>query len=219
MLKKVTILSLLFIGLSLITINSFAKVKAGPYFGVQVGTGGADTLDGDKFDGIKRSNYGFAGRFYGGYVLSGAKEDDFQYGVELGYSLYQKRNYTYTRESGEKSEFAYKGDYIDLLGFFRYEALAKWNIIGKVGFAYINQKTEARGRDFNKGLEKNSNELLPKAALGLAYDISDKCSIDLMLDYVFSKRPEALSIRSKDEKAINKVASINTVMLGVSYHI
>ncbi|WIH24962.1 outer membrane protein [Photobacterium damselae] len=176
-----------------------AMAKAGPYIGVNIGSGGMDT---PELEGNQTSSYelrGLAGGIDAGYLW---QTQQVEYGVELGFDTYAKNKY----RIGDAFRMDYKGYNLDLLGVAKYNFSSQWNVFGKAGLAYVNQKLTVD--DFGS---KNKNEIKPKVALGFGYDFTPELGMNAEYSHVFAA--DANSLKSDG----TKVASVNMLTLGVQY--
>ncbi|BDR35925.1 transporter [Photobacterium damselae subsp. damselae] len=180
-----------------------AMAKAGPYIGVNIGSGGMDTPD-LKVD--QTSSYelrGLAGGIDVGYLW---QTQQVEYGVELGFDTYAKNKY----RIGDAFHMDYKGYNLDLLGVAKYNFSSQWNVFGKAGLAYVNQKLTADGLGLGL-IGKNKNEIKPKVALGFGYDFTAELGMNAEYSHVFAG--DANSLKSDG----TKVASVDMLTLGVQY--
>ncbi|HIF9197685.1 TPA: outer membrane protein [Photobacterium damselae] len=176
-----------------------AMAKAGPYIGVNIGSGGMDT---PELEINQTSSYelrGLAGGIDAGYLW---QTQQVEYGVELGFDTYAKNKY----RIGDAFHMDYKGYNLDLLGVAKYNFSSQWNVFGKAGLAYVNQKLTVD--DFGS---KNKNEIKPKVALGFGYDFTSELGMNAEYSHVFAG--DANSLKSDG----TKVASVDMLTLGVQY--
>ncbi|TLS80400.1 outer membrane protein [Photobacterium damselae] len=176
-----------------------AMAKAGPYIGVNIGSGGMDT---PELEGNQTSSYelrGLAGGIDAGYLW---QTQQVEYGVELGFDTYAKNKY----RIGDAFHMDYKGYNLDLLGVAKYNFSSQWNVFGKAGLAYVNQKLTVD--DFGS---KNKNEIKPKVSLGFGYDFTPELGMNAEFSHVFAA--DANSLKSDG----TKVASVNMLTLGMQY--
>ncbi|UKA11928.1 outer membrane protein [Photobacterium damselae] len=178
-----------------------AMAKAGPYIGVNIGSGGMDT---PELEINQTSSYelrGLAGGIDAGYLW---QTQQLEYGVELGFDTYAKNKY----RIGDSFYMDYKGYNLDLLGVAKYNFSSQWNVFGKAGLAYVNQKLTVDGLGLSG---KNKNEIKPKVSLGFGYDFTPELGMNAEFSHVFAA--DANSLKSDG----TKVASVNMLTLGMQY--
>ncbi|HIF9218023.1 TPA: outer membrane protein [Photobacterium damselae] len=178
-----------------------AMAKAGPYIGVNIGSGGMDTPDLEVNQTSSYELRGLAGGIDAGYLW---QTQQVEYGVELGFDTYAKNKY----RIGDFFHMDYKGYNLDLLGVAKYNFSSQWNVFGKAGLAYVNQKLTVDGLGL---IGKNKNEIKPKVALGFGYDFTPELGMNAEYSHVFAG--DANSLKSDG----TKVASVDMLTLGVQY--
>lgn len=209
--------------LSLTSVSSYAA--PGAYLQAQGGIGGMNTTyhtttSADYYDEVSIDR-GLAYRLSTGYLWG---QNNFNYGLEAGYSGYPQNKYTegngnkYTEVNGTVE--TYNGNYIDLLGVAKYNFSGSdhgFFVTGKAGMAYLTQKFEA---DFPAYLntpayKKTVTGYKPEVAVGTGYNFSQKVSMDLSYQHVFASEADPAGNTEED---VTKLSSVNTLLLGLTFH-
>jgi len=208
----------------------------GAYIGVGLGYGGMDTPKITPADlvawsathGTSTLYKGVAARGYLGYLWAIPQVQNLQLGAELGYNYYPKNKYTLSAGSVSDA-WNYSGYNIDLLGVAKYNFGASgFNVIGKVGPAYVHQKfhNELTGLVI-PGLTGNRSKSQIKAevAAGVGYDINQNIDVNIIYAHVFGNKPprigEMVNVTTPAQildRMSGKIASVDTVMLTAAYH-
>ena len=201
---------------SLISTNN-----SGAYIGVGAGLGGMNTpklSSADKALGNgshSQKRLGFAARPYVGYLWA---QNNWRYGVEAGYSYYQENKYTWNT-GASKSTLKYNGYSVDLLGVAKYVFANNVNVFGKAGAAYTHQKTKFTDNMGSSigSFSKKENKILPEVACGAGYDFNKNFGMDVSVAHIFGHNPKNLS-KANRRADLTRMADVNTVMLGFTYH-
>jgi outer membrane immunogenic protein len=195
--------------------------KSGAYLGIAGGIGGMDTAKFSSSQKAQFSSYseklrkGVAARVYGGYLWNIQQVENLKLGAELGYNYYPNNEYKYTM-SRIANKFTYKGYNVDLLGVAKYNfGETGFNVIGKAGGAYVYQKLSETASGISKNTSKH--KILPEIALGIGYDITQNFDVNLMYAHIFGDKP-SIKLNAVNDSSMQRVASVNTLMLGVAYH-
>ncbi len=202
------------------------SLTGGMYIGGSLGYGGMYT---PKFDNIKdatnlialkNNRGGFTYRVDAGYLFPVLPQ--FLVGPEVGYMDYANNKTTYSFKDPDvyNDRYKYKGHTIDMLGVGKYYfAGTKFNMIGKVGAAIVSQKL-----DFNQDgdepygpVSTKTTKVLPELAVGVGYDVTQMLGVDVTYSHVFGKTPKTDNIDSNPLQPGQKVASINTILAGITY--
>lgn len=207
--------------------SSSSSSKAGAYVGVGLGVGGMNT---PKLDAAEKSiatshsesiRRGVAGRAYAGYFWQAA---NFLFGPEIGASTYPKNKYRLSRTSIGSGSWTYSGYNIDLLGIAKYAFDSGFNIFGKAGLAYAEQKVELKAT-LNSGASADTteteNDVLPEVAAGLGFDWTDQFSTNITYSHIFGNKPSQIensNILPGTKNDLDSVASIDMVLLNAEYH-
>jgi outer membrane immunogenic protein len=234
--KKLLLITGATVALGVVGVSSAAALAPagsagtlpGAYVGVGAGWGGMNTPKLNQADknlvGARGTHSqdlrGFAARVYGGYLWALPQVQNLQLGAELGYNYYPKNKYSLSTVNGTDS-WNYKGYNIDLLGVAKYNfGTSGFNALGKIGPAYVHQKsTFTRGLmviPANLGGSKNQVKL--EGALGVGYDINQNVDVNVIYAHVFGSKPGHVSDVGITRAGMNKVASVDTVLLTVAYH-
>ncbi|MGD9109043.1 MAG: hypothetical protein PVI75_07785 [Gammaproteobacteria bacterium] len=202
----------------------------GFYLGVGAGYGGMSTpklnaADKAPSPGNSSEKFrGFAARGFLGYLWALPQIQNFKLGAELGYNYYPKNKYT-IGPAGTQDSWNYKGWNVDLLAVGKYNfGDTGFNIIGKVGPAYVKQKTTFNGGNFwtwtapvGSTFTRTKSKVKAEAAIGLGYDINQNIDINLVYSYIFGNKPENISNPATLD-GFTKVASVYTLLFNVAYH-
>ena len=209
--KKSLLQVMIIIGIS-IPVISFAVIKKGPYFGIQGGLGGMDTRKACAGDTYHKDDLrkwivrGYLGYLWGAHNL--------KQGVEIGYSQYSDNIY----ENSSAETFKYRGHNGDLAYILKYGiASSGLNIFGKAGIAYVWQTTKATASSY-KQYESDQFRWWPKLAVGLGYEFTIGVAVNLTYEHIFGQTPARLN-KPFNKSDVDRVASVDGVMLGLSYHI
>ena len=201
----------------------------GFYLGVGAGVGGINTPklnDRDKALGL--GNYsedirGFVARGFLGYFWAIPQVQNLQLGAELGYNHYPDNKYSIGTGT-TKTSWKYDGWNVDLLAVGKYNfSDSGFNVIGKVGPAYVKQKTTVSGATVfgNPVLTPSStsnSKVRAEAAIGLGYDINQNFDVNLVYAYIFGNKPANVS-SNPTRNDFTKVAPVYTLLLNATYHI
>lgn len=178
--KKAVIATLISMPLSALALPSST------YVGLEAG------MQQSKFEiGPYSDKNGWTGRVYGGHLL--ASDNAFQYGFELGGSIYETLK-IYDLELSHAS--------LDLLAVGKYFFAPKWDLFAKGGLALDYQKSE---------LGENSHSevgFLPKAALGIGFQVTNNQHVGFGVSRIFGKN----NYNGSDNLAVN------TMTLSWEYH-
>lgn len=211
------------------------SVKGGIYVGGSMGIGGMDTpkknMPLSKFakSGSHKLRSGIAYRVDAGYLFPVASH--FLLGAEVGYTGYPKNTYKLDLGSKTYSHLTYSGDMFDALLVAKYYIGNHFNVFGKAGGAYVSQKTSwdlynnTPGEADSNSFIKKTHKILPEVAAGIGYDFTPSLGVDVTYSHVFGSKPvfnNAADIHAgRDtsglQKDLSKVASVNTVLVGLTY--
>lgn len=200
-------------------VAAFGIAHAAPsaYLQVQGGMGGMDTknYNPNRSDNIYNKvtlRDGLAYRLSAGYLFG--ETNNVNYGLELGYASYAKNIY--------KTPIAFKETYqgynIDLLGVAKYNFNVDgtgFYVVGKAGAAYVSQKFtgSVTGTSVSETWTKHAYK--PEVVAGLGYDFNKNIGMDVTYSHIFAGKADPM-----DTKIANaaKVSSVNTLLVGLSYH-
>ncbi len=191
------------------TVVSFvglAYAAPGAYVQVQGGVGGMDTKDISTHDSGFTSIHlrdGLAYRVSGGYLFG---QSNLTYGLEMGYASYADNTYkTYSYLADR-----YTGSNVDLLAVAKYHfnpAATGFYVQGKAGAAYVMQENKVNVAGYYSYTD-TEKQLKPELAVGAGYDINQHIGVDVSYSHIFA-----------DNNTLStSIASVNTLMAGVSYH-
>lgn len=195
---------------SLSTLATAASLGI-PYVGVQAGFGGMDTPTINATGTTTEKYNGVALGVDGGYLFSVSHH--FKVGPELGFKGYADNTYKSptTPYFPGVTRVTYSGNYFDVLVNAQYNLNAKWNLIGKVGGAIVQQLETDTGTTYGK---KESNAILPEIVLGVGYNITPQMNINASYNGVIGTKIPKESVGGITNTS---VASVNTYMLGFTY--
>lgn len=154
-------------------------------------------------------NWGLAGRLAAGYLWS---SDAWRFGVEAGALIHDFNTYSTKDDDGTKDKVNTSGYLIDLLAVGKYYFNDQWNIFGKAGAAYVQQKLTVKENGVKKGTFKAHN-IRPEIQAGIGYDVNQNLGFSLTYLYAYGKRDQT------NEKNNLSTFPVHAVMAGVEYHI
>ncbi len=193
--------------LAILLLPSIALAQSGNY--VQGQVGGVYLVNGTQF-GIYGPT-GTAWRASGGHLWG---DNNFNYGIEAGLGYFPHA----TMEEDIffiKDTLDYSGYSADLLGVLKYTFNSGFDLFGKAGLAYLNQKSTAKsslnsyGMDIYARHSMDGSKIGPELAIGLGYQFTPAWEASLTESTVF--------ISNKISQN-NAVATTNTLLFGLSYH-
>ncbi len=208
--------------------DSAASIGTGAYIGLQAGIGKMDIKDipselKPMAQGHSEDIGGYAGRLFGGYLWESSA---WRYGVEIGGMTYSDNEYKLKKflEDGDLDNInlEYKGYLIDVLAVLKYCFNAHWDIVGKVGAAYVSQEFSAKFEDLmdpkdSGKFNKTESAIDPEAQLSMEYLLNRNWNFDLTALQVFGDQPDSF-LSDTDENIYKKVASVSAIMLSATYH-
>ncbi len=189
------------------TATSIAHAAPGAYIQAQGGIGGMDTKKVSNWNYNLRE--GLAYRLSAGYLFG---ESNFNYGLEAGYESYPNNTYDLSILNAK-----YSGSNVDVLGVAKYSFspdATGFYVVGKAGAAYITQKTELSIANVNVYNDTES-AIKPEAAIGVGYDFTKNLGLDVSYSHIFAGQanPDGAT-----ENSVTQISSVNTLMVGLSYH-
>lgn len=193
----------LLVGLILAGLVAEANATPGAYMNGSLGIGGMDTDKTSIYNSNLRS--GIAYRAGLGYLWG---EDQYHYGLELGYTGYPSNQYT-----SSLVNIKYTGYYVDLLGVGKYNFTSSdegFFVLGKAGLAFVSQRTHATGIPYNK----TQTALKPEVALGAGYNVNKNVAVDMTFAHVFGGQANPAATT---DSAATRVSAVNTLMAGITY--
>lgn len=201
------------------------QTLAAPYAGLELGrSGSAQFKNVQDFNNTQRN--GWAGRGYLGYQLG---KKVVNYGVEVGYNQLEKGR-AIAQSSEAHLESTLKRRSVDLLGVVSYPMMDKFDLVGKGGLAYVDQKTVNRASLANPAAAPNpfvspvidnvqashkDRRVLPKAGVGFSYSVTEKQGFDVTYNYTFGKR--RVNFDSSSTASDHKVLANDSINLGWHY--
>lgn len=142
--------------------------------------------------------------------------DHDSYGFEVGYMGYPKNTYDI---NNTHPSLIYRGYAADLLAVFQHNYNDGWDVNAKLGGAYVRQKLEnPQGNASiytNKAIFSSQSKILPEAALGLGYNLTQHFGFDFSAHYIFGGSATQNFATTSSANAINKVASVAAAFIGV----
>jgi len=226
--------------------NNYSHYKAGgAYLDAGVGFGGMNTPQ--KFlsfehqeqvritEQTRKLRNGVAYRVGFGYLFPVTSH--LLLGAEIGYTGYPENNYNqdgyFSGTTQIHTRINYTGHLFDLLGVAKYYFGNHFNIFAKAGIADVYQKTLVRFYDIDAAhtvtdrmlFTKKINKILPEVAAGVGYDFTPSVGVNVTYSHVFGKKPNFDPFNGRSEAkatsyymgTLTKVASINTVMAGLTF--
>lgn len=218
--KKRSILACLF----LLAFNSFATAQnnvvalSGAYLGFNAGSMGIDVrhLSNDTKQQMTsyEQHFGASGcRLYGGYLWDNDKFSNLKYGVELGGLIYENNTYKLNEQ-----KWVYSGYASDLLGVVQYNILgSKFNVFGKLGVAFINQKVETSGYN-NLSNSSSTTKLSPEISFGFGYNFTPHLGMNITFANAISSQSNEVSYGTTSLNKIDGVNPIQSLTLGITYY-
>lgn len=167
----------------LATLSTSALAK--PYLGLQAGVGGVGDYD-HVFGNFKRhtdeNDQKTTGRISAGY-LADISNSRFKVGIESGLqgSLPFKAN-DYWDTKIKRWSF-------DIVGVADFYATPKLDLFAKLGAAYTSHHISS-----NDFYSETIHETVPKAALGIGYDVTPCVNLNLSLSHEFSDNANVPSL-------------------------
>lgn len=200
----------------------------GVYVGAGLGMGGMNTPKLTTADltavgatsGTYKLHKSVAARGYLGYLWAIPQVQNLQLGAELGYNYYPKNKYTASSANGTDS-WNYKGYNIDLLGVAKYNfGDSRFNALVKAGGAWVNQKLVVNRPVplVPNNLGDSKSQVKIEVAGGLGYDINQNIDVNVIYAHVFGSKPGGMAPATATKSRLNKVASVDTLMLTAAYH-
>jgi opacity protein-like surface antigen len=164
-----------------------SQVFAGLYVQGQVGAAGIGGNN-NFFDNIFDNEFDLkaTGRISAGYLWHA--NPCLKVGLETGFQGYSNL----TIEDSDdflSASYKYKRSTFDVLGVLDYSANSKINLFAKAGPAYVMQKETISFADnyYNYSFTDSSNVVVPKAAVGVGYNINPALNVNLSFNHEFKK--------------------------------
>lgn len=194
------------------------NITGGAYIGGSIGIGGMNTpklnaADHNLTSTSSKLRKGVAYRADLGYLFAVAPQ--LLLGGEFGYTGYPNNKYTGNNVNGYTENLKYKGHMFDLLGVAKYYFGCNFNVFGKAGAAYVYQKatiTVSHRARTVPVFSESKNKILPELAAGIGYDFTPAIGANITYSHVFGSKPSF-----QDLSTFNNVASVNTVLAGLTY--
>lgn len=168
------------------TMLTSASLKAAPYLSAQIGAGHGYPLKFDN-DSDNKKKFGWSGRVGLGHLWD--VSDSFKFGGEIGAQGYQKikRSYNFTNTSTRRWS-------IDALAVADLFLTDNVDIFGKLGAAYVHTKYHSSLSQSNENFLGLSSErkayYVPKAAVGLGFNVSENANFNISLNHEVRKNSE-----------------------------
>lgn len=223
--------------------NSAQGVQGGAYIGGGLGIGGMNTPKsylplGKGVANLKQSRKlrsGVTYRVDAGYLFPVTSH--LLLGAEVGYTGYPQNKYNQDGDFWLKTKvhtrLNYSGHMFDVLGVAKYYFGNHFNVFAKAGAADVYQKTSFNMYETGDkqqvvdsiAFTKKVNKILPEAAVGVGYDFTPAIGVNVTYSHVFGTKPKFVLPNSGNKAAFTKqiigtagkVASINTVMAGLTF--
>jgi outer membrane immunogenic protein len=228
--------------------SSSQPTDNGFYVGIQAGAAKTELpsatkeeLKAAEEEGITILNpkrFKLGGRVFGGYLIRG--NNHLSYGLELGAMAFQEENLSVTKTTTEISDdvppvetittteakLGYRNYLFDALAVGKYHLNAQWNVFGKAGIAYVNQKATLSGSETVndvktdlKPVKSNLRKFKPEVQAGIGYDVNKNLGINLTYIHVFGQKLEnSINHNGEDVDINTNTFPVNALMLGVEYH-
>lgn len=182
------------------------QTMAGLYVQGQVGAAGIGA-DNNFFDNIFDNEFDLkaTGRISAGYLWHA--NPCLKMGVETGFQGYSNLTIEDSNDFFSAS-YKFKRSTFDVLGVLDYSANSKLNLFAKAGPAYVMQKESISYTDYpyTYSFTDKSNVVVPKAAVGIGYNVSPALNVNLSLNHEFKK-----------ETASKFAGSESSIMAGVLF--
>jgi hypothetical protein len=190
--------------LSLTAMTSYAALPSGnPYVGLQMGYGQIQTPS-VNLNGLTTG--GFAYRIFGGYDMM--VTDAFHIGPEIGYAGYPDNNYALNVPGASISTTTYSSSYIDALMVGKYYFINGLNMVGKAGFALLNQQVSLYG------VSESESTITPEMGIGFGYDFNNMFGFNLTYNHVFGDNLKPTDVTSGNA---DKFAPVDTYLVAITY--
>ncbi len=187
----------------------------------------------------------FAAAAHIGYLFPVTQ--NFLLGAELGYNYLPENKYTFGIASafpGKDPKTAlvngtikYSQYSLDLLGVAKYYVTDEFNIFGKAGIAYVNQKVTQSFTNGNPGdpdllkrlpsISSSEAKFLPKVAVGVGYNITQNVELTAQYSHTFGDKIHQIDEKGQlfdkkwnEQMLVNasKIPSNNEVLVGANYY-
>ena len=186
----------------------------------------------------------FAAAAHMGYLFPVTQ--NFLLGAELGYNYLPENKYTFGAAgvTAPKTDLVngtikYSQYSIDLLGVAKYYVTDEFNIFGKAGIAYVNQKVTQSFTEGNSGLDvqdflktlpsisSSEAKFLPKVAVGVGYNITQNVELTAQYSHTFGDKIHQIDEKGQlfdkkwnEQMLVNasKIPSNNEVLVGANYY-
>jgi opacity protein-like surface antigen len=181
------LLTVLSLGLTSIVGNN--AVQAGSYINVQAGTTNSHAINGWIANDKKSVP---TVRLSAG--MKGAISDQLKVGLELGTQGYARRSQSFGPARATSSRWS-----LDGLGVADVYFSKRFDVIAKAGLAYVNAKNrlDLQNVGVNLGQDiKNSSYVVPKAALGLGFNVTENINLNVFVNHEFSKNSNSSGLTS-----------------------
>lgn len=179
-----------------------STVYAAPYVSGEVGYFGYGNNNPFKnmFDNRHSDAIGATGRLSAGYLWDVA--DCIKLGVEAGFSGNQNVD---LKVDGTKIA-KYKRFGVDALAVADYSVTPEFDVFAKAGATYVHQRitSDLDAVDFTG----SSSHVVPKAVIGVGYNVSENVNLNMSLNHEFQKRSSHDSFGSFAPGATSLLAGI-----------
>ncbi len=199
--------------------NKTEGAVAGPYFGINVGSGGMyvtyipdSTKDTIAYYDTQKGGFTVYG--YVGYLWSFSKMPSLKLGLEGGYNYIQDTTYILNEQ-----KWVYSGYAINLFGVVHYNiAGSGFFLLGKAGVAFVSQNLEMTGYGDSKSDLRQ--KFLPAVGAGLGYDFTKNFEANITVTHIQGTRADPVSYGNTSlSGGVNNVMPINAVTIGAAYHL
>jgi len=198
--------------LSSVLVVSSTCALAAPYVSGQLGSYGYG--DNNVFENTfdNEDGHGVTGRLAAGYRWD--ISEILKIGVEAGINGYQNKNIDAGLIDVSLKRFS-----TDALGVLTVYPTSKFNLFAKGGAAYVRQKLSVSGSMFR--LNVREDNIVPKAAVGVGYDICPNINVNLSLNHEFNRDKMVTFVSDTNPMVKVTGPSINTgatsVLAGIQY--
>jgi opacity protein-like surface antigen len=132
-------------------------------------------------------------------------------GADLGYQDNGRTKYNDSTASGANNNVKVKSKMVTLLASADYFVTPNWDVVGKVGPAYVWQ-TVSYTNSTPSSVSNKTHKVAPYVSLGTGYHFDNSMSVSIAYDHLFGA-----SKSSSITVAKPKIRSVNAIQLTVGY--
>lgn len=158
----------------------------------------------------QKQTFGF--RLASGYLFP--ITDVMSLGPEIGYGSYGKESYL--NSLGMTSNYKLTG--WDILANFKYNCASFINLYLKLGLGQFSQQLTIKGPQVTPG-GFYQQAIAPVLALAASYNLGERTELSLNYSHIFANRAPLTGSQQFTFTNVNQVASVNSVLLGLTYFI